>query len=749
MAVTASNTPFPLGAYLGNPDDSNAANQALYVSNLSTFSSLMGAAPAFHSAFINQGDPISHWAGQSQWAATSAAQTAGASSMTPVIALPLSSTASGSASSDAQFQDFAAGKNDAAIQGIVAAWAKQGFTKLMFRPGWEMNIQGPTYAGDDAQSQSNWVKAFQHVYTVLHQAAAANGVSVDVIWNPSVINYTNASATGSLYPGDPYVDVVGADAYSDLHPYLDGGSYAGYHDWHTGGQDATVAQFIADPVNRMHYWTSPAATVWSNDGSNGHSQTLQSLIDFAKAHNKPFAVPETGAGNTDGGVDVADDAAFPQWLAQQLSAAVASGVTVKFVGLWDSNGGGNYEFSHASDGKPQEAAAWAKYFGASQPVTAPVATPAPTPAPTPVVTPTPVTPTVLGTGSHKLALMVSEDAWAGDAQFTVSVDGAQVGGVQTATASHGAGASQEFDVMGSFAAGSHTATLNFLNDAWGGTSSTDRNLYVDGASANGSAVSGAAAAMLSGGPRSFSFSIPTAASTTSTTATASAPDVLQVGVSEDAWQGDAQFTVVVDGAQVGGVRTATASHAAGASQAVSLSGSWGAGAHTVAVSFLNDAWGGSASTDRNLYVDSVSYNGVATVNGKAALLSAGTASFSVTPAAVAPASTTVSLHLAEDAWQGDAQFSASIDGGPVLASGAVSTLNGSGSSQQVDLKAALSAGTHDLAVSFLNDAWGGSASTDRNLYVKGVDVGGTPLAGSSVSLLSSSTSHFQIVVPAH
>ncbi|MGY0575808.1 Ig-like domain-containing protein [Bradyrhizobium sp. RDM12] len=38
---------------------------------------------------------------------------------------------------------------------------------------------------------------------------------------------------------------------------------------------------------------------------------------------------------------------------------------ISVVSIWDSNGGGSYEFSNASDGKPQEAAAWAKYFGAT------------------------------------------------------------------------------------------------------------------------------------------------------------------------------------------------------------------------------------------------------------------------------------------------------------------------------------------------------------------------------------------------
>ena len=48
--------------------------------------------------------------------------------------------------------------------------------------------------------------------------------------------------------------------------------------------------------------------------------------------------------------------------------------------------------------------------------------------------------------------------------------------------------------------------------------------------------------------------------------------------------------------QVGGVLTASASHALGQSDIVTLKGNWGSGAHKVEVNFLNDAWGGTSST---------------------------------------------------------------------------------------------------------------------------------------------------------
>ncbi|PPQ39016.1 CAP domain-containing protein [Rhodopila globiformis] len=65
----------------------------------------------------------------------------------------------------------------------------------------------------------------------------------------------------------------------------------------------------------------------------------------------------------------------------------------------------------------------------------------------PAPTPAPAAATVLGAGQDTLALSVSEDAWQGNAQFTVNVDGQQIGGVQTATT--GAGLAQADAASGS------------------------------------------------------------------------------------------------------------------------------------------------------------------------------------------------------------------------------------------------------------------------------------------------------------
>jgi hypothetical protein len=58
------------------------------------------------------------------------------------------------------------------------------------------------------------------------------------------------------------------------------------------------------------------------------------------------------------------------------------------------------------------------------------------------------------------------------------------------------------------------------------------------------------------------------------------------------------------------VRTATASHAQGQSQTVTLAGPYAAGSNAVTVTFLNDARGGTPQIDCNLYVDGANFLGV-------------------------------------------------------------------------------------------------------------------------------------------
>jgi len=218
--------------------------------------------------------------------------------------------------------------------------------------------------------------------------------------------------------------------------------------------------------------------------------------------------------------------------------------------------------------------------------------------------------TYLGSGPDTIHVGLSEDAYQGNAQAIISIDGQAIGGVQTITASHAAGQSQDFAIAGNWGASAHTVGIRFINDAFDVTTSGDRNLYVDRASLNGRSSSAGSVAIMSNGQ--VPLSIPSATGGKS----------LVLHLAESAYQGDAKFTVAVDGRQQGGVQTATASHAAGAWQDIDLGSSFAPGAHDLAVTFLNDLF--NAGGDRNLFVVGAAYGGTGLSGATASLYSAGT-----------------------------------------------------------------------------------------------------------------------------
>ncbi len=362
--AAAASLPYPVGAYFGNPNGSDASQEATFEANYTSYVSAMQSKPTLITTYVDYTQPVTSWPSNASWQAWSNAKSPVAKTLEPALGFPMFSTASGAGTPDTQFKAFAAGTYDNEITGVIQAWKQNGFQTMVIRVGWEMNLQGtPYFVGTAAQTQADWVSAYQHIYTVLHRYATANNMTIEVAWNPGITNYSVAHATTALYPGDSYVDVVAADIYGDEWPYSDGGSSPTYHDWDTGTEDTSLATWLADPVNRTHYWKYPAATKWSLDGSGGNALSFSQLIAFAEGHHKPFGVSETGAGNCNGGHSVCDDSAFPQWLNSTLSSAITAGLSVAYVDIWNSNGGGNYQYSFSANNKPNELTAWKQYFG--------------------------------------------------------------------------------------------------------------------------------------------------------------------------------------------------------------------------------------------------------------------------------------------------------------------------------------------------------------------------------------------------
>jgi len=128
-------------------------------------------------------------------------------------------------------------------------------------------------------------------------------------------------------------------------------------------------------------------------------------------------------------------------------------------------------------------------------------TAAPPPVPPPPIPSSPPPPVVnnggggssgsgtdIGSGPDTLVVHISGDEDQGNPQFTLTVDGQQVGGVQTVNVpgpgvSHGTNPFEDFTFHGDFA-GAHTAAINFVNEVG------DRNLYLGSITLDGHTLLG-------------------------------------------------------------------------------------------------------------------------------------------------------------------------------------------------------------------------------------------------------------------
>lgn len=111
---------------------------------------------------------------------------------------------------------------------------------------------------------------------------------------------------------------------------------------------------------------------------------------------------------------------------------------------------------------------------------------------------------------------------------------------------------------------------------------------------------------------------------------------LDLYMSGDSWEGSPQFVLKVDSVQIGDVRTVSALLSQKQVGLFRFEGAFGAGPHTVEVSFINDAKDPVGTGDRNLYVRSIYYDGVKVPGSSAALMTNGTAVFTIAGAAPAP-----------------------------------------------------------------------------------------------------------------
>jgi aryl-phospho-beta-D-glucosidase BglC (GH1 family)/Ca2+-binding RTX toxin-like protein len=234
-----------------------------------------------------------------------------------------------------------------------------------------------------------------------------------------------------------------------------------------------------------------------------------------------------------------------------------------------------------------------------------------------------------GYGSDTLTLKLSQDFYQDNAKFKIFVDGQQVGSVYSANALR---FSEQYDTLllrGNWGTGAHSVSVQFINDF--ANAGGDRNLFINGATYNGQEIAGAKADMVRAGTQSFTFEAVAPAG--KVTDFGSGADTLVLDLSQDAYKGNAQFQLFVDGRQVGGTFEAQALHGSGQSDMLTVHGDWGAGSHDVEVRFVNDIANAATHEDRNLYIEGARFNGVAVAGASADLVRAGGFTFATDPAA--------------------------------------------------------------------------------------------------------------------
>ena len=551
-----------LGAYIGYPISGDSATTAAAQAEFNSFTAAMGQAPTVLDEYCDYTQPETNWVGQMSWLAGSLAGSAFTSAASGIIP-DIGIPMASSANGETADQSF---------QKIISGTEDSIFNGIF--QDWANDGYKTFSIRPGWEMNGTWypwavnsgnVADFTAAFQ--HIASLAHNFSaanIQVIWCPSDGDSGGGVSPAQLYPGSSYVDQIGIDTYGN-------------------------------PIG---------GDVPNGSPSSPNDYTLATAINMAEANHKPLSIPETG------GLDTTYAAELGSVVA---NAETNGGLKVASVNIWDVPGGasgGTLEWSNNAT----YSAAWKNAFGeitAASNLPTPTPTPAPTPAPTPTDT---------------LTLFISEDAWKGDAQFVVQVDGKQVGGTLTASALHATGDSNVFNLAGNWGPGSHDVRIQFINDAYGGTPSTDRNLHINDIAYDGTTYAGTSAGLGSNGYHDFTVA-------GSTPKLAPPVDVLTLQVSEDAYQGDADFELTIDGKQISTPQPVTVLHSSGGWENIAFAGQFGAGTHTIGVTFTNDLYGGTPSTDRNLYVNGISLNGTHYGSGVTPLMSTGdTATYRVTTA---------------------------------------------------------------------------------------------------------------------
>lgn len=181
-------------------------------------------------------------------------------------------------------QPCAAGAYHQYATALARNLVSYGAGSIVIRLGVEANGNWEAdYAGTTTQEMNAWGQCFANEVTAMR---AVPGAHFLFVWNPNVC--TANLPLSQWYPGDSYVDIVGADAYD---------------------QDCSTLKTVS-----QEGWAAYSADSGTNTPNDPNFPSLDNIEAFAAARGKPLSFPEWGL---DTGLP--DDAAYITGVAQMFS----------------------------------------------------------------------------------------------------------------------------------------------------------------------------------------------------------------------------------------------------------------------------------------------------------------------------------------------------------------------------------------------------------------------------------------------
>ncbi len=346
--------------------------------------------------------------------------------------------------------------------------------------------------------------------------------------------------------------------------------------------------------------------------------------------------------------------------------------------------------------------------------------------------------TTYGSGPDKLVIKVAQDFYFKDAQFKVLVDGEQVGGTFTVTATTNSQTTDQFTLFGDWGAGQHDIQIVYLNDYYNAATGQDSNLKVTGITLDGVSAMTSPVYMFANGGKSFSVDTGTVDWAVKSINGTSGADTLTGKSINEIITGGRGNDVLTGG----GGRDIFVLNKGDGNDTITDFTAKGAGADLIRVSgyMISDfdsLKSRMVQSGANTVIELAANNWLKLTNVKMSDLSASNFEFVNTVAVKAANSQTIgsgsnalTLKLTQDFYQGDdAKFTVSIDGKQVGGTYSVSSVRQTGVQDTLTIKGDWAAGDHKVTVTFLNDAFNAQNLEDRNLILESATMNGTAIAG--------------------